>query len=282
MTLFFSPAKINLFFEILKKRSDGYTEIVSLIRAIDLSDKIYISLSDSSQFTLDSPFDLPTDETNLILRAVHLFQKKTRQQFFCKIHLEKKIPPGAGLGGGSSNAATTLWALNQLTRSNFPISTLMQWGSELGMDIPFFFSEGFALCTQRGECVQNIFSSQSLTATLAIPKFHISTRSVYQAIDFETVLKKNSKRILKNMHLVSSYFNHLEIPAFSLNPFLKVIKQKLLDCGFDQVVMTGSGSAFVCYGTASTQVPENISFYPIQDYTRESTKWYGENKIHET
>src|SRR5262249_13981075 len=108
MLTLLSPAKINLFLRILGKRPDGYHELASLFQAIDLADTIHFSLSDADHLTCTDPA-IPVDRSNLIWKSVNLFRRKTGLNFHLKIHLEKKIPHQAGLGGGSSNAATTLW-----------------------------------------------------------------------------------------------------------------------------------------------------------------------------
>src|ERR1700733_15970617 len=115
MLTLLSPAKLNLFLRIVRRRPDGYHDLASLFQTVSLADTLHFSLSERDQLTCTDPA-LLTDHTNLVLKAVDLFRKKTGLSFGLKIHLEKHIPYQSGLGGGSSNAATTLWALNQLTK----------------------------------------------------------------------------------------------------------------------------------------------------------------------
>ncbi len=138
-----SPAKVNLFLRILRRRSDGYHDLASLFQAISLYDTIHFALSDHDELTCDKP-GIPTDSTNLILKAADLFRRKTGLKFGLKAHLEKRIPHEAGLGGGSSNAATTLWALNQLHGQPASPDELIAWSGEIGSDITFFLSHGTA------------------------------------------------------------------------------------------------------------------------------------------
>lgn len=152
--ILFSPAKINLFFRVLKKRDDGYHEIASLYQAIDLGDTLNITLNECDELSCSDP-SLQTDESNLVLKAAALFRKKTALALYIKVHLHKQIPIQAGLGGGSSNAATTLWALNKLANCPASFQDLALWSCELGSDVAFFFSKGAAYCTGRGE----LFSS---------------------------------------------------------------------------------------------------------------------------
>lgn len=145
----FSPAKINLFLRVLGKRSDGYHEIASLFQAINLGDNLTFTLSEQDHLTCSDPH-LPCDHTNLVIKAVHLFRKKTNLDTPVTIHLEKEIPSQAGLGGGSSNAATTLWALNALHNYPYTIGQLQIWSAEIGSDIPFFFLSGNSLLHRPG------------------------------------------------------------------------------------------------------------------------------------
>ncbi len=109
----FSPAKLNLFLRVLSKRKDGYHEIASLFQAIDFGDILTFALSDKDKLTSSDP-SIPHDRSNLIFQAADQFRRQTGLHFGLEVDLEKKIPTQSGLGGGSSNAATTLWALNEL------------------------------------------------------------------------------------------------------------------------------------------------------------------------
>lgn len=155
MLTLISPAKVNLFLRVLGKRPDGYHELASLFQAIDLADTLHFTLSKHDHLTCTDPA-IPLDNTNLIWKTVHLFRRKTNHQFPIHIHLEKNIPIQAGLGGGSSNAATTLWALNELLNTHIPSETLTAWAGEIGSDVPFFLSTGTAYCTGRGEIVKSL------------------------------------------------------------------------------------------------------------------------------
>jgi 4-diphosphocytidyl-2-C-methyl-D-erythritol kinase len=149
----FSPCKINLFLRITGKRPDGFHDLASLFHVISLGDTIKFSLSPSKsrdRLSTNVP-GVPVDESNLIIKALNLYRQKTGTDNFFWIHLDKKVPTGAGLGGGSSNAATALWAANQFAGSIASEKDLQEWSGEIGSDIPFFFSRGAAYCTGRGE-----------------------------------------------------------------------------------------------------------------------------------
>ena len=149
---FLSPAKLNLFLRVLRKRSDGYHELASLFQAIDLVDALHVREVSEDRFSCSDPALL--GPSNLVLRALKLFREKTGLQFPVEMHLEKRIPMQSGLGGGSSNAATALFALNVLAGRVATEEQLCAWSQEIGSDVPFFFSLGTAYCTGRGKSTQ--------------------------------------------------------------------------------------------------------------------------------
>lgn len=163
-----SPAKINLFLRILNRRRDGYHNLASLFQTVDLLDQIHLSLDERDSLSCSDP-TLPVDHTNLVTKAVELFRAKTGMAFNVRAHIDKKIPAQAGLGGGSSNAATTLWGLNTLLKNPATPQQLQVWSAEIGSDVPFFFSLGTAYCTGRGEQVFN-------QPFLDLPPFGLSSR----------------------------------------------------------------------------------------------------------
>jgi 4-diphosphocytidyl-2-C-methyl-D-erythritol kinase len=252
MLTLFSPAKINLFLRILGKRPDGYHEIASLFQAIDLGDTLTFTFSKEDKLTCSDP-TLPCGGSNLVMKAVDLFRRKTQLPFYIDIHLEKRIPTQAGLGGGSSNAATTLWALNAL--HNFPVTEqeLQTWSADIGSDIPFFFSLGTAYCTGRGERVRNLSPPTLPPLSIFKPKEGISTPEVYKALQLGECLSVDPEKLLEGFYAgCPSYHNDLEKPAFHLCPLLVPLKKCLLDEGHRTLFMTGSGTALVSVGRGQT------------------------------
>jgi 4-diphosphocytidyl-2-C-methyl-D-erythritol kinase len=275
MLTFSSPAKINLFLRVLNRRDDGFHELASLFQAINLCDTIHFSLSDQDELTCTDP-SLPTDGSNLIMKALQLFRNKTKLNFSIKIHLEKKIPHQAGLGGGSGNAATTLWALNTLMGSPASTGELLTWSSEIGSDIPFFFSEGTAYCTGRGESVQSLPSLPPQTLWIVKPPQGTSTPEVYRKLDLSQLVKRHPEETLQEFLKGSPhYFNDLEEAAFKALPELFSTKQKLLKLGFDHVLLSGSGSSFFCLGNPHTTKLNNFSFYSVSFINRSFYSWYS-------
>lgn len=251
-----APAKINLFFQVLGKREDGYHEIASLYQAIDLFDRLFFSPSSQDLLTSTDP-TLPLDESNLIIKALHLF-RKSHPVPPLHIHLEKNIPIEAGLGGGSSNAATTLKALNQIAGFPLPSEKLLEIAALLGSDVPFFFSNGCAYCTGRGEKFTQTSLPTPLSGWIVKPDFGLSTPLVYKA------LKPEDYSIKKNEILFPLFFNDLEKGAFRLSPKLKEMKQEL-EQDFKTVVMTGSGSAFFCLqGSPKKRI--GMSYFPFKTW----------------
>ncbi len=267
---FFSPAKINLFFRIIGKRSDGYHEIASLYQAIDYGDWLLIEPSKKDQFTCSDP-DLPMDETNLV-SGRGLF----RSHFPCpsvRIHLEKRIPMQAGLGGGSSNAATVLWALNEICHRPASVDVLCSIGAQIGSDVPFFFSTGTAYCTGRGEILHPV-SILPICGRLIKPPFGTSTRAVYGEVSPSDYSKDRPEEALAGFTSSSPLcFNDLEKAAFRLDPRLAHFKRGLCEKGLTSPTMTGSGSAFFCLGSSIPKIENSIPFQSIQ---RCAGEWFSQ------
>lgn len=290
----FSPCKINVFLRITSKRPDGFHDLASLFHVISLGDKIKFSLSPSKskdRLSTNVP-GIPLDERNLIIKALNLYRKKTGSDKFFWVHVDKRVPTGAGLGGGSSNAATALWAANQFSGGLATEKELQEWSGEIGSDVPFFFSNGAAYCTGRGEVVEDIPSPLpfDLPMVLIKPPQACSTAEVYKrfrldvssSVDPLTLLDKISKGGISQDVCV----NDLEPPAFEVLPSLKRLKQRVLAAGrgkYDAVFMSGSGSTIV--GVGSPDAPQFI--YDEEDYkdvflseatfiTRGDKQWYTE------
>lgn len=275
MLTLLSPAKINLFLQVGEKQSDGYHRIASLMQAISLCDRIYLQLSPADHFTCDNP-DLPCDADNLVLRARNLFREKTGISFPLSIHLEKNIPMQAGLGGGSSNAATILWGMNRLAETAIDDKTLMDWGASLGSDVPFFFSTGTAYCRGRGEIVESLSPIPLPPITVIHPPLSLSTSAVYAGYR-PTDMEEDPR------HLVRSFLdgdfslrNDLETSAFHLAPQLKTLKEEILASGYRHVLLSGSGSSFFCLGEGERKIPGTTPFGPLQPLSRiANNSWFA-------
>lgn len=270
-----SPSKINLFFRVLSKRSDGFHEIASLYQAVRLFDTITFSLSSSPTFTCSDP-SLAMDEGNLCVKAYRLFEKKTGYDLSYSIHLDKRVPMQAGLGGGSGNAATILWGLNKLTGSLHSDEELALWSSEIGSDVSFFFSRGAAYCTGRGEILAQVDEMPHLgPITIVKPHVGLSTPGVYKACKLSEMSDIDPAVLLCSYQSMSPIFhNDLEFPSFSLLPSLKELKAVLLSAGFSTVLMCGSGTAFFCLGEGIIPSLPMCKVFTAQAAFRSKQCWY--------
>lgn len=287
----FSPCKINVFLRITGKRPDGYHELASLFHVVSLGDIIKFSISPST--TKDSLTTnvggIPLDDSNLIIKALNLYRRKTGSSTYYWIHLDKRVPTGAGLGGGSGNAATALWAANQLNGGLVEEKQLQDWSGEIGSDIPFFFSRGAAYCTGRGEVVEDVPAlSMELPLVLIKPKEACSTAEVYKCFQLDRASSVDPKKLLKSIATdgISQEIciNDLEPPAFEVLPTLKTLKERVLAAGrgrYQAVFMSGSGSTIVAVG--DSEPPQFI--YEEEEYgdifiseasflTRNENEWY--------
>lgn len=275
MSSYISPAKVNLFFRVLGKRADNYHEIASLYSAVGIYDRIEIVESESDSFWC-SDSAVPTDSSNRIIKALHLFREKTEIYKPVQIELTKAIPMQAGLGGGSSNAATALFAFNQLFDNPLTDRELQELGSRIGSDEAFFYSSGLAFGCGRGEILEDVDSELPESIVIAMPNdLFLETRHVYdQCIANESTNLDPSEMIKRYVDDYKIAANDLESAAFRVLPTLKEVKQELIELGFDHVVMTGSGSAFVCYGDVESPKMDGITFYQVPFLKRIKDCWY--------
>jgi 4-diphosphocytidyl-2-C-methyl-D-erythritol kinase len=247
-----SPAKINLTLRVEGRRADGFHEIESLVARVGLCDTITVAPRDDDRLTLtcDHP-SVPRDETNLAIRAARrLAETAGVRSRGADITLQKRIPAGAGLGGGSSNAATTLTLLNELWKTGLPPAELAQIGARIGSDVPLFFHTPLCIVRGRGERIEDLPRSLSGWAVLILPAIHSPTAEVYAAWDH---LKAHPARpslseVLRHVHrpetLMPHLFNDLEEPAFASRPELAGLAERLSQAAGGPIRMTGSGSAF--------------------------------------
>lgn len=268
-----SPAKINLFLRVLGKRPDGYHELASLFQAVDLCDTLECSLGNEDRLTCSHP-TLPVDSSNLILKAADLYRRKTGLNCGLHVHLDKKIPIQGGLGGGSSNAATTLWALNVLNNNLVPTKDLIAWSSEIGSDISFFFSTGTAYCTGKGEQIQNHPPLVERQFWIVKPPQGTSTPQVYKCLDLKKLVLRDPLIALESFLTPDPhYFNDLEEAAYTVMPDLREIKTQLEKGGF-QAILSGSGSSFFCVGEGKIPPLESCESIRVKTLKRNFSGWY--------
>ncbi|MBE7415380.1 MAG: 4-(cytidine 5'-diphospho)-2-C-methyl-D-erythritol kinase [Deltaproteobacteria bacterium] len=241
-----APAKVNLFLRVLGKRPDGYHEIFSLMQPVSLYDEIEISVSDGDgiEVASDSP-DAPGGSENLAYRAASLFLERAGLRKRVSIGIKKRIPVGAGLGGGSSDAASVIMALNGLSGAGFPDRELMEMGARLGSDVPFFFLKGPALARGRGEVLERV-NLPPLYYVLINPGFHVPTAWVYSSLRLtkkgeNNILLYSSEVFADREGLKKALSNDLEAVTIGRYPEISALKEKLTGAGASGALMSGSG-----------------------------------------
>jgi 4-diphosphocytidyl-2-C-methyl-D-erythritol kinase len=252
---FKSPAKINLFLNILGKRNDGFHELETIIQPIGVFDEISLTVEGSGiSLECDTPA-VPTDATNLAFKAAESFFSAIEESPRCHIKLKKRIPAEAGLGGGSGNAATTLTALNNAFKEPLSAERLHELASALGSDVPSFLSQEPVKATGRGEILKHLPEFQALkglSVLLVRPGFGISTAWAYKNLaNFPSALNGTKGRISQALSefssgstssLTSVIYNSLEAPVIHKYPWIQVAKEFLITNGALASMMSGSGS----------------------------------------
>ena len=239
----FAPAKINLSLKILGRRPDGFHDIETFIAPISLCDELKIDKNKAAEgveFHCDDS-SVPTGDENLVVRAAKAFFKAAKLKASVSIELKKKIPHGAGLGGGSSDAAATLVALNKLFETNLPREALAELGETVGSDVPFFIFESAAMCRGRGELVTPEKLKEKMSILLLKPEFGVATAWAYQRWQDSREIPGISYALQEfNGH---RFANDLERPVFEKFVFLAQTKTWLRNQPEVGVaLMSGSGS----------------------------------------
>ena len=243
------PAKVNLGLHVVGRRVDGYHEIVTLFQAIDLCDVLEGEAAGALSLSVRGAA-VPADESNLVLKAAALLQERVAgaRGRGARLRLEKAIPVGGGLGGGSSDAAGSLLLLNQLWGLQLDVSALAQLAAELGSDVPFFLTGGTALGTGRGTTIAPLPPIPDRAVLLGSPPFGLSTPEVYRALAAPltaamadvTVPRLFVKFAEGNDFALAT--NDLEAVAFGLRSELATFKDALQRSGAEVALLSGSGS----------------------------------------
>lgn len=238
-------AKTNLHLRVLKRRSDGFHDIQTRMAQLSLHDSVSFRRSTTLGLELTcSDESLPLDDSNLVVKALRLLEKRARRKFDVAIHLEKRIPHSAGLGGGSSDAAATLRGLSDLFELKMPLKKLRKIAAELGSDIPFFLHEGVCDCRGRGEIVEPVEFKRRLPLLLVKPAFAVPTPWAYQ----NWLGSKELPSVLYAPQICpwGTMVNDLERPVFAKYFALADLKMWLLDQPeVHASLMSGSGSTVI-------------------------------------
>lgn len=240
-----SPAKINIGLNIIKKRDDGFHDLETIFYPINLYDEIGFTKSDKFSFNSNDE-NLNNEKTNLIIKAKDLLENYSGLPLPVEIYLNKNIPIGAGLGGGSSNAASTLIALTKLYRLNIVKNHLSHLALSLGSDVPYFLNPVPSFAESRGESLYPIPFKLDKYLLIVNPGIHVATRWAFglihpkhPEISLKTLLGQDK---ITSDDIIRIAFNDFEKIVFEHFPEIKDIKEKILNFGAAYSMMTGTGS----------------------------------------
>lgn len=244
-----SPAKINLFLEVVGRRPDGYHEIESVMQLVDLCDQVHLRRTARGIRISVSGAELPSGPGNLAYKAAALMMETTGLQDGVHVHLEKRIPVAGGLGGGSSNAAAVLAGISRLYGLGQAREVLLRLAAQLGSDVPFFLSDSLALATGRGEVLTPLQAWPPQPLVLANPGIPISTAWVYR--EASSKLTEWDRRATIQPLIAGNQlpwppvwaFNRLESVVLPHRREVRALKTLLGEGGAAPVLMSGSGAS---------------------------------------
>lgn len=242
-----SFAKVNLHLEVLGKRDDGYHEIFTIFQTVLLCDEMTFELREAEIDLQCDDADIPTDKTNLIVLAARELQNKSGVSKGATIRLNKHIPIGGGLGGGSSNAAVALIGLSRLWEIDISADLLSNLAVEIGSDVPFFLLGGTARGTGRGEVIEGIDDIRLGPMIIVTPLVHVSTEQAYSGLKAPNLTIAASNRILNVSREAEIQLgrlkNDFEKTVFAEFPEIERAKRKLFELGANFAQMSGSGAS---------------------------------------
>ena len=256
-TIYPSPAKVNLFLNVLGKRDDGFHNLESIFLKVPVYDFLHVDTSHSPfSFSCNDP-KIPSDESNLVVKAAQLFFEETGLEKKGQLRLEKELPSEAGMGGGSGNAAITLFALNKHFGCPLQKEKLHELAANLGSDVPFFLMGPQALGTGRGEILTDLPQFCQINEAwmvIAKPDFGVPTGWAFSSLKEQGELarmkpgaaEKIAKELVdspRSWPKPESFFNSFERPVFQKFPILAWLKKTFLENGAKLALLSGSGSA---------------------------------------
>jgi len=242
-------SKINLGLEVLKKRDDGYHDIRTLFQSISLHDSIEVDLYSSDKIVVNgSDKSISWGKENLVYKAAYIMKEQAMTDKGIHIHVQKNIPAGAGLGGGSSDAAVTLLALNKILGLNLRKDELKEFGKGLGADVPYFFEGGLCIGTKRGDEISLIDDLPKLFCLLVLEGTSVSTRSVYKSFGESLTSRDKESKIIEFLSTreLGGLENDLEETVFQLHPQIEDVKHLVMKT--EPVLSLVSGTGSVVFG----------------------------------
>ncbi|MDO5725719.1 MAG: 4-(cytidine 5'-diphospho)-2-C-methyl-D-erythritol kinase [Tissierellia bacterium] len=273
------PAKLNLFLNVGKKRKDNYHELDTVFQRINLYDNLHIEKAKT--YELNVLGDLKADENNLCTKAYRLLEPFLKEESV-KITLEKEIPIGAGLGGGSSNAAMVLKGVNELLNLNIPKAKLLELAKTLGADVPFFLMPKTQRAKGIGEKFIEMHDFSDRFIYLVNPKISISSAKIYDRIDFiDSYSAKDFLNALNNNEIKKIQelaHNSMERIVFKMHPEIETIKEKLIESGAYLSLMSGSGSSVFGIFEDKSQFDELDKYFESKNFKTYRLKTVGREK----
>ncbi len=299
----YAPAKINLFLDVIRKREDGYHDLGTVFQTVDAGDTVEATLREDGEIhlTYNEPQNYPL-ESDLVFKAAKALKEYAACTLGADIHLTKVMPLGAGLGGGSADAAATLRLLNKLWNLNLPFETLESIGTRLGADVPFLVRGGTAFAEGIGErltFVEPLDLPENAALLIATPLDSVPTKDAYAgvpksgpdrwerykaawdaqvrvALCGEPVAEQVSAKVSTELVLnPETCFNAFEISVFPTHPLVAEMKQKFLELGAKVALMSGSGaSVFGIFKTKELAEKATAAMKPISRYQTVTKFWH--------
>jgi 4-diphosphocytidyl-2-C-methyl-D-erythritol kinase len=240
----FAPAKVNLFLDVLNKRADGYHDLGTVFQTLDMGDFLSAEKNSSGEITLSYNVsqDYPV-EKDLVFRAAKLLQETTNTSCGAKLYLEKLMPLGAGLGGGSADAAAALRLLNRIWETNLSCEELEKLGAKLGADVPFLVQGGTAFAEGIGEILTPTSVEFPKAVLVATPHCAVPTKDAYAGVVPSGENRWNAFKSNWNGTLSFEFYNKFEESVFPKYPIIQDLKNKLEKSGAFKTLMSGSGAS---------------------------------------
>lgn len=248
-----APAKINLTLDVLFKREDNYHELEMIMSSVDLADYLtFTPLKEDKIEVFTNKAFLPVDRRNHVYQIIKLVKERYNIREGMLVEIEKKIPVAAGLGGGSTDAAAALRALNRIWELNMSVQEMIELGMQVGTDVPYSIVGGTAFVSGRGEIVTPINPMPSCWVVLAKPRISVSTKTVFRALEVERLDYIPKSRIVADAIEIGDYkgmvdnlSNALEAVTFERHPKLRQLSERMERYGMDGVTMSGSGPTII-------------------------------------
>ena len=279
----YAPAKINLFLDVIRKREDGYHDLGTVFQTVDAGDTVEATLREDGEIrlTYNEPQNYPL-ESDLVFKAAKALKEFAKCNLGADIHLTKVMPLGAGLGGGSADAAATLRLLSKLWNLNLPFETLESIGARLGADVPFLVRGGTAFAEGIGErltFVEPLELPENAALLIATPLDSVPTKDAYAGVPKSGPDRWEKYKaawgaapLLLNSE---SYFNAFEVSVFPTHPLVAEMKQKFLELGAEVALMSGSGaSVFGIFETKELAEKAALALKPISRYQTVTMFWH--------